>query len=500
MDRALHAGLVSFALCIAVTVSAVASADAEDQAASSSREPDDPVLRRLEQMQQQIESLKDENQSMRSELNDLRAKTGDNWLTEQRAEEIRGIVTDVLADADTRAGYLQSGLIAGWDDGFFLGSTDGRFRLALDGLVQVRLVYNYIDDNRSSFVATDRHRWGLENTRTKLTFRGHVYDQNVTYLIRGNFARNATDAPNDLSETRGGFFKLQDAWVRYQFNEYWSARGGQFKLPFNREELVSPAAQLAVERSLINEGQNLGRSQGIELTYQDDVNRFTFAWSDGATDTFASTGTLAGTSPQNTGALVTDTEYSWTTRYERLISGTWSQFKDFTSPVEDPFGLLVGVAAHVQREESTNAFTANEDENQWLALTTDISAEFGGANAFAAFHYARVDNAQANFNDIFELWGVVVQGGMYITPKWEAFARYEFGWWEAEDFDFADLHVLTFGAIYYMEGHDLKWTSDFGITLNEVEAIWDSNIAGFRSHTGDTDPQLVFRTQFQLQF
>jgi hypothetical protein len=31
------------------------------------------------------------------------------WLTEQRAAEIRGIVTDVLADADTRSSLQGSG-------------------------------------------------------------------------------------------------------------------------------------------------------------------------------------------------------------------------------------------------------------------------------------------------------------------------------------------------------------------------------------------------------
>ena len=33
----------------------------------------------------------------------LTASQSDSWLTEQRADEIRGLVQDVLADADTRA-------------------------------------------------------------------------------------------------------------------------------------------------------------------------------------------------------------------------------------------------------------------------------------------------------------------------------------------------------------------------------------------------------------
>ena len=52
---------------------------------------------------------------------------GDNWMTEERAEEVRSLVRDVLADADTRASLLQSGMTAGYDDGFMIGSTDGNF-------------------------------------------------------------------------------------------------------------------------------------------------------------------------------------------------------------------------------------------------------------------------------------------------------------------------------------------------------------------------------------
>ena len=245
-----------------VAVSAVLAFGAPGLAGSDSDGTDssgsgDPLMGRLEQMQKQINDLKAENEAVRNDLNELRAKTGENWLTEQRAEEIRGIVQDTLVDADTRSSLLDSGLIAGWSDGFFLASPNGKFKLALDGLIQTRFVYNYSDDNVG--FAIDNHRWGFENPRTKLTFRGHVFSRNTSYLVRGDFARNATDNPNDFAETRGGFFKLQDAWVRQQLNDYWSVRGGQFKLPFNREELVSPAGQLAVERSLINELLNVGR-------------------------------------------------------------------------------------------------------------------------------------------------------------------------------------------------------------------------------------------------
>ena len=38
----------------------------------------------------------------------------------------------------TRASLQDSGMTAGWNDGFFLASPDGRFRMEVGGLVQFR--------------------------------------------------------------------------------------------------------------------------------------------------------------------------------------------------------------------------------------------------------------------------------------------------------------------------------------------------------------------------
>ncbi len=74
---------------------------------------------------------------------------GDNWLTEQRSDEIKNLVQDVLADADTRASLLQSGMTAGYDKGFVIGSADGNFLLKINGFTQIRWVYNYQDEENA---------------------------------------------------------------------------------------------------------------------------------------------------------------------------------------------------------------------------------------------------------------------------------------------------------------------------------------------------------------
>ena len=70
----------------------------------------------------------------------------------------------------------------------------------------------------------------------------------------------------------------------YDFQNDWRVRIGQFRIHFNREESTPAGHQLAVERSLLNEAINLGRTQGLEFTWTRGRNMLTFTTGDGATD------------------------------------------------------------------------------------------------------------------------------------------------------------------------------------------------------------------------
>jgi hypothetical protein len=434
----------------------------------------------LEELLERVEQLEQDKAEMADEIDDLRAQTGDNWLTEQRADEIKSLVSDVLADADTRSSLLQDGMTAGWDEHFFLASPDGRFRLQLDGLMQVRWIWNYHD--QPEFAADpDKYIHGWENTRTRLTFSGHVFGPDVTYLIRGDFAR------------AGGTDVLQDAWIRYHLNDQWSVRVGQFRLPFNREELVLPQYQQVIERSLVNESLNIGRSQGIELLWTTRGSRLAIATSDGGTDNFGGFG-LVGGAPQNSPWSAPTAQWAVTARYENLIAGRWEQFAQMTSPPGDNFALMWGVAAHAQH--GVFGVPGPRDEEYWVTFAGDVSAQFGGANLFASVIYSYIDDPDF---DIFNALGAVVQGGTYFTEKLEGYARLEYGW-VSSDFDFPDLWLLTIGGNYYFDGQDLKLSADIGFGLNDVGTPWDSDIAGWRADAPGVRPQVVFRTQLQLLF
>jgi hypothetical protein len=96
---------------------------------------------------------------------------------------------------------------------------------------------------------------------------------------------------------------------------------------------------------------------------------------------------------------------------------------------------------------------------------------------------------------------------VYFAPKWEAFARYEFAYISGGNSNLSGLNptiadpdplnLLTIGANYYIDGHDLKWTTDLGWAITQVNPWFADVNAGWRPSQAN---EVVFRTQLQLIF
>ncbi|MHC4947000.1 MAG: porin [Planctomycetota bacterium] len=431
-----------------------------------------------------IRKLQSEVESLRTEVADLRAADEDEWLTEQRAEEIRGIVNDVLADADTRASLLGSGITAGWDKGFFLASEDGNFKLKMAGQIQFRFVWNERDGTLGA--SDDDDRYGFETRRTKLKFSGHVIDPSWQYAINGAFDRGKDDGED-------GDFRLEDAFVKKKFGNGMYLKWGQYKAPYMREELVSSSRQLAVDRSGFNEFLNQDRTQGIELGFEGDSMRGGVMINDGFR-------------ADNLPFAAFDSDFAVVGRLEFLGAGSWKQFKDFTAWEGEDTAWMVGVAAHWEEGEDGNVQPTPPPgslpsrplgllDEEYYGITADFSLEMGGPNLFAAFTYESFDNADV------DLWGFVVQGGIYLVPdEWELFARYDY-------IDIGDLiptgedyEVITVGVNRYWAKHALKWTTDVQFGLEEIDGRVDSSGIGTLTDAPGEDGQIVIRSQFQLLF
>lgn len=415
----------------------------------------------------------------------LTASQSDSWLTEQRADEIRGLVQDVLADADTRASLLAQGITAGYDDGAHIASSDGNWSLHTNIHMQQRFIYNNQDNPAGGSI--DETRYGFENTRTKFILSGNVVNPQWIYKIEINVGSPSAA----VVDSRAG---TGDAYLGYKYDDGLTILFGTMKAPLLREELVDSRYQLAVERSLLNYLFTTGRADGIALDYKGDQFHIIGMISDGSNSGQTPWSALEG----DLGIFgIYDTEFAITARIEWLASGNWNQFSDFTNRDSEQ-GIMIGGAFHYQTSEDPSGIAPDLDITEF---TVDVSAEFEGANLYASFVYADIDfSGLPSANP----YGILVQGGVNFGDDWEAFARYEFA-----DADLgaavSDLGVITFGVNKYIAGHNAKWTTDIAIGLDPVggTGLFGGGvgaITGLREDAFDEDGQLVIRSQVQLVF
>jgi hypothetical protein len=535
----------------ALSVLALAPTGWAQDAASGSA--NDELLRRLDELEKR-------NAALENQVTELKQADGEQWLTEQRAAEIRSIVADTLADADTRWSLQGSGATAGWDDGFFLASPDGRFRMNVHGLLQTRFIWNWMRTTPPSsetrngqpvvlpsntaydWTTNDANAEGFDIPEAQIWLDGHLFGPGIRYMLRGSFeSSRATEISTSnvrVGDNSSGQFTLLDAWTRFDLDSQWSFRAGQFRLPFAREELVDWQYQLATQRSLISYSMGVWYSQGLELGYADDFFRAQVAFSGGGQDNIGSQLKLnSGTEGLNQPWIDGDGSWAFTGRMEFKPYGSWEQFKQFTSPGGNPFGMLLGFGINYQESEAdlgTSTLPAPQGNNTRFDLTVDASFDFGGLSVFAAGYYSYNDSKATYIEggsnqgpvttpDYFDTgvwtkWGLVLQSGFYIEPKIELYARYELGSFESPDNDFIRNNLTTqstpsFGALYgfennlsivnvgvnwYIDGQDIKWTTQFGYALDSVDPSWYNWETGWRV-TGSRDA-LVFQSQLQLLF
>lgn len=399
----------------------------------------------------------------------------------QQSDEVRAVVAEMLADADSRTSLLAAN--AGHQDGnFFISSDDGGYNLTIYGLVQFRYMMNFRDEDSTS----NEFEPGFQAARTKIGAKGNIVNKDWSYNILGNFSRDS------------GEFGLQDAYVEYKLPNGLRVRWGQFKLPLLREELVDDPHQLAVERSVVNSVFTQGRSQGVALLCTSSWCNTGLAFSDGlnsANTDFTAPGTL-GLTPSG------EADWAVTGRIEFLFAGAKKDLRDFTAPQGTPFGALLGLAGHYQQSPNTAAI--GDTDRDLFEYTIDGSLEGDGWNAFGAF-VGRWDNfrtagVDSDFND----FGAVVQGGFRIAANTELFGRWDALFLDSDRGTMEDnFHFLTFGVNQYFAGHAAKFTGDIVVSLDETPDLVG---LGVLPNTGvgllgdGESGEVVVRLQFQLQF
>ena len=449
---------------------------------------------------------------LKAEVATLKSQNGDKWLTEERAAEIKSLVKDVLADSETRTSLQGTAATSGYNNGFFISSADGNFKLNLSLLAQARFTWNYqpgenISSNATNGTGDAVSTWAFENRRTQMAFSGNVVDPSWTYMARMNYG----SAVDPYTPTAGQVV-LQDAWVNKDFGNGFGVKVGQFKSPFMAESLRNAGAQLTAERSVVDYIFSGGYTQGVMLNYTQDMFRAMGSYNNGPR---GQNGTWSSNS---------NNSISLAGRAEFKAMGSWSQFDNETSLKSDESGLVIGAAIQyynnrgatvngrynpsvqsvVYGETTGNTTTAAID---W---TADATFKSGGLSLSGAFVGANgEDQVSVSPNTSYTSYGMVVQGGYRFTDSLEAFGRWE--WLNVENGAATPggnvtsatnvNNILTFGVNVYA-GTNMKWTTQFGISLSDIgSSTADLTGAGWNpdANTSNSD-QMNIISQLQIMF
>ena len=411
--------------------------------------------------------------SVEAALQRLEAERGDPWLSRRRAEEIRGLISDVMADAETRVSLKDTGLTGGWDDDFFLQSADGNFRLEVSGQVQTRYVWN----RRRRSDGTLDTRDGFTVRRAKVKIGGHLISPDLGYTV------GMADSP-----ARG--FVLQSFNVRYRLSDTLLVLVGRARPPLLREEQLSSKRQLATERSLVSKAFSQTRTVGIMLRYRDDL----FRVSAGIMD--ASVTNLDPSAPLDelVGELAPGDRWRASARAEVLLTGRWKELDDFTSFPGDTPTVSLGTGVMFQWEDLLPIGPLTVNNTNLLRWTADVTVELGGSTFFA---YVIGNTVDQKTKPVLHQFGAVVQAGIFVNDHWELFGRYQAG---ETDGVGEELSLLTVGANRFFSEHALKWTMDVGYGFNPVDDFWSSRRAGWLADDTGESGQIVVRMQMQVLF
>ncbi len=173
-----------------------------------------------------------------------------------RVEVMKQQIREVLGESQFRESLMPSVVMAGYDNGFFIRSSDDKFLLKINGQVQFRWThYATRSSNRYLQPREQRNdRTGFDLARVRLKFTGHAYDPNLTYAIW--LRAEAVDTYD---------FVAHYAWVNYKMRDELQFKAGIFRLASTRSQMMNDENFNLIDRPMTDAVFGLGIGLGVRL-------------------------------------------------------------------------------------------------------------------------------------------------------------------------------------------------------------------------------------------
>lgn len=324
--------------------------------------------------------------------------------------------------------------------------------------------------------------------RMRLKAKGHLLDPRLTFKLELAFSRN------DLSEQLGASGNiLYDAYMQYAFTPSLGLRFGQYKVPGNRERVVSSGDLSLVDRSILNSAYNLDRDIGLMLLFEKELFMYYAMLSNGEGRNIVSTSVDLNDN--------NELDLSFTQRVEFLPFGQFEDGGDYFEAdllrEETPkLSLAVGHSHNNDAIRSRGQRSALlYDTRNINTLFADMIFKYRGWSLMAEYMNAQSDNAVTSSEDgknrraVRTGDGYMVQGGYVWPSMWSITGRYS----ETTPDDEVSSVINPFysaetearlGLSKYLRGHRIKVQSDIGY-------MTDKGL--------DTDAQDFWEWRFQME-
>ena len=360
------------------------------------------------------------------------------WLRASLAVAVCGLsaVSSALA-ADEKVYYK---------DGVIIDTKD--VNMKLNFLIQPNFTYtDYDSDGRSDLEAeSPGDAASFHVRRARWAASGDILGGEFSYMLYHDFRAD------------GGGSEMQDAYLQYN-GDWGHLRGGQFDVPFSRQELNTDYGLQMIDRSIVSDRFSPARQMGA-MAYGPVAEGVTWA-----------AGAFNGLEGQNQGGV--DNKLLYSAALTASTSGYGNRWTEGDLRDDADFDATGGTAAYYL--EGSNELS----DVSLFGLNVDLGARCHGFSAQTEFYYENLDfDSDIDSADNF---GFYVQAGQMLNKQWELAAR--FGYIEPDtgaDGDDIDTQSYELVVNYFLKGHALKLQTG---VLFVVDNIGDDDVSDFQFAT-----------------
>ena len=360
-----------------------------------------------------------------------------------------------------------------YDKGIAFATEDGEFRTKINLRNQIRLESTRPTEPGSE--VTNR----IYIVRSRLQLEGNVFGEDNRYKLAFGLG------------DKGSFSFIKDLYIDKAAGSAW-IRIGQWKRPFNRQEIVSDFTSQLNERANTADYSGGGRDLGMAIHNDYEKSPEGLEWVLGVFNTFnggSDRPVITTTCTQGMTAITcvnpapTNFPADWGPTVIARVGWNSKGIKGYSEGDLEggPLRFAVGASYKIDLADFDQGKQSSEAQNMSHGLEADAMVKIEGFSLELGGFAMKAKSADATF-------GAMAQAGMFVVPKHGEIAA-RFGIVPTTG-DRRQIEVR--GAFnWYWEGHRWKWATDFGF----VQQTGRDPVT-----MATDDPVLLLRSMAQLTF